>query len=79
VIDVRIVKAGSGEEESFIKEVSMEVMHDVFGLYLSEVEIERFKKKGVVCLNKDYYEGRLKEGFEIMGCLEMINIMVRKP
>ncbi|MCY7784775.1 DUF5365 family protein, partial [Bacillus sp. S20C3] len=51
VIDVRIVNAATAEQESFIKELSMELFHDVFPLYFSELDIQRFKKKGVLSLN----------------------------
>ena len=57
VIDVRIVNAATAEQESFIKELSMELIHDVFPLYFSELDIQRFKKKGVLSLNNHYYQG----------------------
>lgn len=79
VIDVRIVNATTAEQESFIKELSMELIHDVFPLYFSELDIQRFKKKGVLSLNNHYYQGTLKEAFQIMACLQMIHIILTKP
>lgn len=79
VIDVRIVNAATAEQESFIKELSMELIHDVFPLYFSELDIQRFKKKGVLSLNNHYYQGTLKEAFQIMACLQMIHIILTKP
>lgn len=45
VIDVRIMNAATEEQESFIKELSMELFHHVFPLYFSELDIQRFKRK----------------------------------
>ncbi|MCI3984393.1 YhcU family protein [Bacillus vallismortis] len=80
VIDVRIVNAATAEQESFIKELSMKLFHDVFPLYFSELDIQRFKKKGVLSLNNNHdYQGTLKEAFQIMACLQMIHIILTKP
>ncbi|BAM57111.1 hypothetical protein BEST7003_0910 [Bacillus subtilis BEST7003] len=57
----------------------MELIHDVFPLYFSELDIQRFKKKGVLSLNNHYYQGTLKEAFQIMACLQMIHIILTKP
>ncbi len=44
VIDVRIVNALTDGQESAIQELSSELFQNVFPLYFSELEIQRFKK-----------------------------------
>ncbi|MDS9998294.1 DUF5365 family protein [Bacillus atrophaeus] len=79
VIDVRIVNAATEEQESFINELTMELLDDVFPLFFSELDIQRYKKKGVLSLTNQYYQGTLKEAFQIMACLQMIHTILTKP
>lgn len=48
VIDVRIVNAATDGQESAIQELSSELFQNVFPLYFSELEIQRFKKGRIV-------------------------------
>ncbi|MGG3326828.1 DUF5365 family protein, partial [Bacillus velezensis] len=79
VIDVRIVNAATDGQESAIQELSSELFQNVFPLYFSELEMQRFKKKGVLSLQNQLYQGTLKEAFQIMACLQTVHIMLSKP
>ncbi|MEC3796175.1 hypothetical protein A6g_06470 [Bacillus velezensis] len=79
VIDVRIVNAATDGQESAIQELSSELFQNVFPLYFSELEIQRFKKRGVLSLQNQRYQGTLKEAFQIMACLQTVHIMLSKP
>ncbi|MBY8912691.1 YhcU family protein [Bacillus sp. YC2] len=79
VIDVRIVNAATDGQESAIKELSSELFQKVFPLYFSELEIQRFKKRGVLSLQNQLYQGTLKEAFQIMACLQTVHIILSKP
>ncbi|MEH7662479.1 DUF5365 family protein, partial [Bacillus velezensis] len=68
VIDVRIVNAATDGQESAIQELSSELFQNVFPLYFSELEIQRFKKRGVLSLQNQRYQRTLKEAFQIMAC-----------
>ena len=48
VIDVRIVNAATDGQESAIQELSSELFQNVFPLYFSELEIQRFKKGRII-------------------------------
>lgn len=79
VIDVRIVNAATDGQESVIQELSSELFQNVFPLYYPELEIQRFKKRGVLSLQNQLYQGTLKEAFQIMACLQTVHSMLSKP
>lgn len=78
VIDVRIVNAATDGQESVIQELSSELFQNVFPLYFPELEIQRFKKRGVLSLQNQLYQGTLKEAFQIMACLQTVHSMLSK-
>lgn len=78
VIDVRIVNALTDGQESVIQELSSELFQNVFPLYFPELEIQRFKKRGVLSLQNQLYQGTLKEAFQIMACLQTVHSMLSK-
>jgi hypothetical protein len=64
VINLRIVKAATEEQEIYIEELVSE-LYQIFPLYLNKQKIKELKKQGMLELKEDEYKGTLDEAFRL--------------
>ncbi|MBU8683152.1 YhcU family protein [Bacillus haynesii] len=77
MINLRIVKAATEEQEIYIEELVSE-LYQIFPLYLNKQKIKELKKQGVLELKEDVYKGTLDEAFQIMTSLQLIHALLTK-
>ncbi|EWH22339.1 YhcU family protein [Bacillus haynesii] len=77
MINLRIVKAATEEQEIYIEELVSE-LYQIFPLYLNKQKIKELKKQGVLELKEDEYKGTLDEAFQIMTSLQLIHALLTK-
>lgn len=64
MINLRIVKAATEEQEIYIEELVSE-LYQIFPLYLNKQKIKELKKQGMLELKEDEYKGTLDEALRL--------------
>ncbi|MEC1501400.1 DUF5365 family protein [Bacillus sonorensis] len=75
---MRIVKAATEEQESYIQELASELFQ-VFPLYFNKQKIKELKQQGALDFKEYEYKGTLDESFQIITSLQLIHTLLTKP
>ena len=71
-----MVYAATPEQESHIEELIHYIYCEVFPLYFSDEEIMKLEELKVLTHNEDYYNGTLKEAFQLISSLQAVIAVV---
>ncbi|MFN2746825.1 MULTISPECIES: DUF5365 family protein [Bacillus] len=77
MINVRIVKAATEEQEIFIEELANE-LYQVFPMYFSEQKMKDLKEQGTLDFKEYDYKGTLDDAFQIITSLQLIHTLLTK-
>lgn len=71
---MKIVNASTQEQELEIVELATKFYRDIFPLYFSDDEIQKFEKSKVLDFSakKLNYHGTMKEAFVVLACLQTL-------
>lgn len=77
MINVRIVKAATEEQETYIEELASE-LYQVLSMYFSKQKMKELKKQGTLDFKEYEYKGILDEAFQIITSLQLIHTLLTK-
>jgi hypothetical protein len=73
---VKVVYAATPEQESHIEELIDYIYCEILPLYFSDEEIMELEELKVLTHNEDYYNGTLKEAFQLISSLQALIAVV---